>query len=215
MALECLGKVLLLLPQNCYTVIVLSPLPTSSNGLHAEVIAPAVTSGHTAIVLVQNGLNIEKPIISAFPSNIVISGISRMGSTELSPGQVFQQDHDSLILGAFRNPKLESEKEVAVAKQFTDLYNASGKASGQYEADVAFARWRKLVYNASSNSLRAITGMDTLRIKLARSPITELLLPVMLEIKNIARAAGVRLSADQEDTSFRPSMKQDIEKVSA
>ncbi|KAL1632542.1 hypothetical protein SLS58_011365 [Diplodia intermedia] len=187
----------------------------------AEIIAPAVTSGHTAIVLVQNGLNIEKPIISAFPSNIVISGISRMSSTELSPGHVFQQDHDILILGAFRNPNLESEKEVAAAKQFTDLYNASGKASGQYEADVAFARWRKLVYNASFNSLCAITGMDTSRIKLAGSPVTELLLPVMLEIKSIARAAGVRLPADQEDTSlsgdpidayFRPSMQQDIEK---
>ncbi|EOD51986.1 putative 2-dehydropantoate 2-reductase family protein [Neofusicoccum parvum UCRNP2] len=188
----------------------------------AEIIAPAVTPGHTAIVLVQNGLNIEKPIIAAFPSNIVISGISRMSSTELSAGKIFQQDHDILILGAFRNPNLELEKELEVAKRFTDLYNASGKASGQYEEDVAFARWRKLVYNASFNSICAITGMDTSRIKQAKSPVTELLLPVMLEIKSIARAAGVKLPADQEDTTlggdpidsyFRPSMQQDIEKV--
>lgn len=187
----------------------------------AEIIAPAVTPGHTAIVLVQNGLNIEKPIIAAFPSNIVISGISRMSSTELSVGKIFQQDHDILILGAFRNPNLELEKELEAAKRFTDLYNASGKASGQYEEDVAFARWRKLVYNASFNSICAITGMDTSRIKQAKSPVTELLLPVMLEIKSIARAAGVKLPADQEDTTlggdpidsyFRPSMQQDIEK---
>ncbi|EOO04467.1 putative 2-dehydropantoate 2-reductase family protein [Phaeoacremonium minimum UCRPA7] len=187
----------------------------------AEIIEPAVTPGHTAIVLVQNGLNIEKPLISAFPSNIVISGISRMSSAELSPGQIFHQDHDILIIGAFRNPNLELEKELAAAKEFSDLYNASGRATGEYYEDVAFMRWRKLVYNAAYNSLCAITGMDTSRLRLAESPVSELLLPVMMEIKSIARAAGVKLAPDQEDASlngdaidayFRPSMQQDIEK---
>lgn len=188
----------------------------------SEIIAPAVTPGHTAIVLVQNGLNIEKPVIAAFPSNIVISGISRMSSAELTPGQIFHQDHDILIIGAFRNPSLEQETELASAKHFAELYNASGKATGQYDEDVAFMRWRKLCYNASYNSLCAITGMDTSRLRLAGTPVHELLLPVILEIKSIARAAGVRLAADQEDASlagdaidayFRPSMQQDIEKV--
>lgn len=186
-----------------------------------EIIASAVTPGHTAIVLVQNGLNIEKPVIAAFPSNVVISGISRMSSAELSPGQIFHQDHDILIIGAFRNSNIEVQKELAVAKEFTDLYNASGKATGEYYEDVAFMRWRKLVYNASYNSLCAITGMDTTKLRLAESPVHELLLPVMMEIKSIARAAGVKLAPDQEDASlngdaidayFRPSMQQDIEK---
>ncbi|KAH8899045.1 2-dehydropantoate 2-reductase [Thozetella sp. PMI_491] len=187
----------------------------------SEIIAPAVTPGHTAIVLVQNGLNIEKPVIAAFPTNIVISGISRMSSAELGPGQIFHQDHDILIIGAFRNPNLDIEKELAAAKHFTDLYNASGKATGQYAEDVLFMRWRKLCYNASYNSLCAITGMDTSRLRLAKTPVTELLLPIMMEIKSIARAAGVMLAPDQEDASlngdaidayFRPSMQQDIEK---
>ncbi|KAH8168709.1 ketopantoate reductase panE/ApbA domain-containing protein [Sarocladium implicatum] len=187
----------------------------------AEIISPAVTPNYTAIVLVQNGLNIEKPLIAAFPGNIVISGISRMSSAELSPGKVFHQDHDILIIGAFRNPNLKIEDEQASAKHFCDLYNASGKATGQYEEDVAFMRWRKLVYNASWNSLCAITRMDTSKLRIAKFPITELVLPVMLEIKSISRAAGVKLAADQEDVSlagdaldayFRPSMQQDIEK---
>lgn len=188
----------------------------------AEIIAPAVTPGFTTIVLVQNGLNIEKPVFEAFPTNIVISGISRMSSAELRPGQIFHQDHDILIIGAFSNPNLDVEKQLAAANHFTTLYNASGKATGQYAEDVAFMRWRKLVYNASYNSLSAITGMDTSRLRLAKTPITELLLPIMMEIKSIARAAGVKLAADQEDVSlagdaidayFRPSMQQDIEKV--
>lgn len=188
----------------------------------ADIIAPAITAGHTAIVLVQNGINIEKPIIAAFPSNVAISGISRMSSAELAPGQIFHQDHDILIIGAFRNPNLELKTELKAAKHFADLYNAGGKATGQYDEDVTFMRWRKLVYNASFNSLCAITGMDTTKLRLSGSAVHELLLPVMLEIKNIARAAGVKLAPDQEEVSlagdaidayFRPSMQQDIEKV--
>ncbi|KAL3462166.1 ketopantoate reductase PanE/ApbA C terminal-domain-containing protein [Aspergillus heterothallicus] len=187
----------------------------------SEIIAPAVTSGRTAIVLVQNGINIEKPVVAAFPSNIVISGISRMSSAELRPAEIFHQDHDILIIGAFRNPNLEEEEERRAAKHFCDLYNASGKATGQYSEDVGFMRWRKLVYNASYNSLCAITKMDTSTIRFTGTATTELLLPVMLEVKSIARAAGYQLAADQEDASlngdasdayFRPSMQQDIEK---
>ncbi|KAL5342929.1 6-phosphogluconate dehydrogenase [Aspergillus crustosus] len=186
-----------------------------------EILAPAITPGHTAIVLVQNGLHIEKPVIAAFPSNIVISGISRMSSAELRPGEIFHQDHDILIIGAFRNPNLDAEAERRVAKHFSDLYNAAGKATGQYSEDVQFMRWRKLVYNASYNSLCAITGMDTSTLRFTGTAPTELVLPIMLEVKSIARAAGYQLAADQEDVSlngdapdayFRPSMQQDIEK---
>ncbi|KAL4883195.1 6-phosphogluconate dehydrogenase [Aspergillus karnatakaensis] len=186
-----------------------------------EIIAPAITPSHTAIVLVQNGINIEKPVIAAFPSNIVISGISRMSSAELRPAEIFHQDHDILIIGAFRNPNIDPEVERRAAKHFTELYNASGKATGQYAEDVGFMRWRKLVYNASYNSLCAITGMDTSTLRFTGTAPTELLLPVMLEVKSIARAAGYQLAADQEDVSlngdasdayFRPSMQQDVEK---
>lgn len=145
-----------------------------------------------------------------------------MSSSEVSPGEIFHQDHDILIIGAFRNPNLDIDKERAAAKAFSVLYNASGKADCQYEEDVLYMRWRKLVYNASFNSLCAITGLDTSRLRLAQHPVSELLLPVISEIKMIARAAGVKLAPDQEDLTlnadaidayFRPSMQQDIEKV--
>lgn len=187
-----------------------------------DVIAPAITAGLTAIVLVQNGLNIEKPLLNAFPRNVVISGIARMSSTETSPGNIFHQDKDLLIIGAFRNPNLEESAERAVAKRFADLYSAAGKSVGEYSDEVSWMRWRKLMYNACYNSLCTITGMDTTRFRVAKTPVTELLLPVMLEIKSIARASGVKLAANQEELSidgdaidayFKPSMLQDYEKV--
>lgn len=57
-----------------------------------EIIAPAVTAGHTTIVLLQNGLNIEKPLLVAFPMNPVLSGVSLIGAAETSPGVILHDD---------------------------------------------------------------------------------------------------------------------------
>ncbi|KAL6248792.1 hypothetical protein RBB50_003855 [Rhinocladiella similis] len=190
--------------------------PTVSN-----LITPAVTPGKTVIVLIQNGLNIEKPVIEKFPQNVVISGISRMSSTELRAATVFHQDHDTLLVGAFDNPNLDKQMQIDEAQKFVDLYSASGKPTVEHNPDVSFDRWKKLVYNASYNSVCTITGMDTTRLRFAKDPITELVLPIMMEIKSIARACGVRLAPDQEDISlagdkidayFSPSMLQDSRK---
>lgn len=153
------------------------------------IIHPAVTQSHSVIVLVQNGLKIEKPIISAFPRNPVISGISRMSSTELSHGEIFHQDPDILVIGPFDNPNIASSISVTAAKSFVDLYNATGKVTCVLEEDFAFIRWRKLVYDASFNSLCAITSIDTLKLQLTEFPVEELLRPAMKEIMAIAKAA--------------------------
>lgn len=189
----------------------------------ADIIAPAVTVGHSVIVLVQNGLGIEEPIFAAFPSNVCVSGIARMSSAELAPGVIFQQGHDVLVIGAFHNPNLSVDDENTAAKAFSDIYNASGKVEAQYGVsdDVAMMRWRKLIYNSSFNSICAITGMDVSRLRLSKFPIDGLVMPIMMEIKQIARAKGIKLLPNQEEILlesddltgyFRPSMQQDIEK---
>lgn len=73
----------------------------------AEVIAPAVTSGHTAILLLQNGLNIDRPVVKAFPSNPVLSGITVMGAKEHPKGTIEHKNYDiSYIVSSF--PSLHS-----------------------------------------------------------------------------------------------------------
>lgn len=62
----------------------------------ADIIEPAVTPGRTAIVLSQNGINIEKPVTHRFPSNPIISSISFIGATERS-----HDDPDVQTIGPF------------------------------------------------------------------------------------------------------------------
>ncbi|KAN0108203.1 2-dehydropantoate 2-reductase family [Hyaloscypha variabilis] len=187
----------------------------------AEIIAPAVTAGHTTIVLLQNGLNIERPLLAAFPTNPCLSGVSLIGATETSPGVILHDDRDRLIIGAFSNPNISLSISINSAQRFVELYSASGKVSCKYNENVGFVRWRKLVYNACYNSACAVTHMDTSRMRILKYPIDDVVRPLMLEIVTIAKAAGHELpesivedmiNCDPEDTYFKPSMQQDIEK---
>jgi len=172
--------------------------------------------------MLQNGLNIEKRLIFAFPTNAIISGVSLIGATETAPGVVLHDDGDKIIISPYQESGTSPEVSVKAAERFVELYAASGKVKCEYNENVGFVRWRKLVYNASYNGVCAITRMDTSSMRYAEFPIDELVRPIMLEICAIAKAAGFELpegvvegmiNADPADTWFKPSMQQDVEKV--
>ena len=189
-----------------------------------DIIEEVVTPGKTSILLLQNGLNIEKPIIAGFPQNIVLSGVSLISTTETQHGVIRHDLADDCKVGPFfgSGSKVEPEAAKTSARRLVDAYNACGKVNWEYDDDVPFTRWRKLVYNSSFNSVAAVTGMDTARMRMSEFVIDELILPIMLEIKAAAKATGIDLPDDIEqkiirvdptDTAFVPSMGQDAAKV--
>ncbi|KAF7547514.1 hypothetical protein G7Z17_g7677 [Cylindrodendrum hubeiense] len=186
-----------------------------------DLIAPAVVPGRTVIVLIQNGLNIEKPIFEKFPDNICLSGVSMIGSHEVSHGVIEHEYPDELILGAFHNPRLDEKQEEATAKQFVEMYAAGGKTTCTFAENVPYGRWRKLIYNACLNSICGLTGLDSGRIRLANDAVATLVRPAMEEIRAAAAAAGVQLEADICDFMIdldpltmylSPSMLVDVQK---
>ncbi|KAL3477794.1 ketopantoate reductase PanE/ApbA C terminal-domain-containing protein [Aspergillus californicus] len=189
----------------------------------ADLVAPVIIPGKTTIVLIQNGLNIEKPFFDKYPANICLSGVSLVGSHETAPGYIEHDDPDHLIIGAFQNPNLATEIQNATAREFVRIYGASGKTVCEYTGtdEVPFHRWRKLVYNACLNTVCAVTGLDTGRIRLAGDAADTLVRPVMREIVSAARACGVilpegieelMLGIDPVTIYLRPSMLEDVER---
>ncbi|PIG85795.1 hypothetical protein AARAC_011292, partial [Aspergillus arachidicola] len=168
------------------TTKVITDCPPST----ADLIKPVVTPGHTVIVLIQNGLNIEAPYFSAFPGNIVLSGISMIDSHEVAPGVIEHGSADDLVIGAFRNPNLDIAAEAAAAERFVGLYSAAGKTKCALGLDVGYSRWRKLIFNACLNSICALTGLDTGRIRLAGDAVEMLVRPAMEEIRAAAGSVG-------------------------
>jgi ketopantoate reductase len=110
-----------------------------------DLIESAVTPGVSAIVLLQNGLNIEKPIVDRFPDNIVLSGVSIISASEPKKGHIVHEFTDTSKVGAFPSVKVSKNKSDPSARRFVDLYNRCGKVNCEFDNDVLFTRWRKLV----------------------------------------------------------------------
>ncbi|KAJ6073405.1 6-phosphogluconate dehydrogenase [Penicillium canescens] len=190
--------------------------PTDFVAKLAPVIRP-----DTIIVLIQNGLNIERLYLTRYPKNIILSGISLTSAEEVRPGVVDQPTPDKITIGAFRNPNLDACVERQASEKFIKIYSAAGKTSCMYASDVAWDRWRKLIYNASFNPICAITGLDSGRVRLAGDSLFRLIQSAMTEIKAAAAACGHELPEDIAQTMidgdpiemyFLPSMLQDVRK---
>ena len=195
-----------------------------------ELVKPAVTRGKSVIVLIQNGVNIEKPLIEAFPENVVLSGISRMGANEPESGFIVEDDPDRLGIAPFKNPNLSDETQKEAAMEFVKLYSASGKAECTYDPNVQYARWRKLIYNCVWNPICALTDSDTGRLRLVAlnpnytdgDPIALLVRPAMNEVIAVAASISIELEPELVDvmietepveTFCAPSMLQDARKA--
>ena len=187
----------------------------------SDIIEPAVTPNTTAVVLLQNGLSIEKPLIERFPENAILSGVSLISASESPYGVILHEFNDVSKIGPFDGLRVIKQTAESQARRFVEIYNACGRVDCQYDDDVSFTRWRKLVYNSSFNSVSAILNMDVVRMRMTRYIIDDLVRPAMLEIMAPAKAAGVELPdgvddffirMDPPDDHFLPSMGQDSAK---
>ncbi|KAL4789445.1 ketopantoate reductase PanE/ApbA-domain-containing protein [Aspergillus venezuelensis] len=189
----------------------------------ADIIAPAVTPSKTAIILSQNGLNIEKPLIARFPTNPIISSVTYLGATQAPPGHILHDDPDVQKIGPFAGQDtLDPGIAEDAANRYIATYDPTNKLELTYDPDVLKARWRKLIYNASYNSVASLLFMDTPRMRASRHIIDDLIRPIMKEVIAAAEACGVSgfpsdmpekvIRGDPIDTAFKPSMCQDAEK---
>jgi 2-dehydropantoate 2-reductase len=181
-----------------------------------------VTPGLTVLVFLQNGLNIEKPFLSHFPHNVILSGVSQIDAHEIAPGVIEQKENDHLCISAFRNDLLNEDIQQKAAEQFVSIYGAGGRTSVHYEPDWERERWRKLVYNATLNPICALTGVNTGDLQVCGGALNHLVVPAMQEVVKIGRAVGVDLPKDiiektismyPVENKICPSMQKDMQKV--
>ena len=187
-----------------------------------DIIAPAISPGHTVIVLIQNGLNIEKPFVARFSRNIVLSGVSRIDAHEISSGVIEHKQRDLLHIGAFPLQSHSDEKLQSAAQHFVDVYGAGGKTTCLYVPDVGYDRWTKLVYNATFNPISALVGINTGELQMTDA-LDMLVIPAMREVVKVAEAAGYKLPEGIVEDTIRsnpvekritPSMMVDTQRVS-
>jgi 2-dehydropantoate 2-reductase len=166
----------------------------------AALIRPALAA-RTAIVLVQNGIDVEKEIAAAFPAHDLISGVAYAAVSREAPGEVVHHSSFTrLVLGSY-----PSGVSPAV-ERFAALIKAGGTSVRATPAIVG-ARWQKCAWNSVFNPISAIGGGLGTRDILASEPTTQFVREAIAEVCAIARAAGHPLAEDTPEQQISGTLR--------
>ena len=137
----------------------------------------------TAIVMLQNGINIEEPVAAAFPDNELISGLAFICVSRTEPGQINHQDYGRLVIGRYPSGISDS------VSLFADMLNRSG-VTCIIEEDIIAARWKKLIWNAPFNPISVLGGGANTIEMMKSEPTLHLARKVMEEVVLLAERTG-------------------------
>lgn len=175
-----------------------------------EDLAPAITPGHTAIVIIQNGVGSEEPFKQRYPENPVITCVAWTGAGLESPGVVVQNNADFMTMGSYySNSSSKTAGDEQAMKQFTELLD---KGNGHYEVvdNILEKRWEKVVWNAAWNSITAMAAYDVHNIVHSSPEAEPTLRRLMDEVIQVARAQGINISTGLTDDLFQNAMSRPV-----
>jgi 2-dehydropantoate 2-reductase len=188
----------------------------ATKAMHTEgaIAATAHAFAEGAVATVQNGVGNEEVV--ARHVERVIRGTTFPAGKILEPGVVQWDVKGDTTLGPF-------EPQPAAAAAIAQLADACTRGGMPTEAvaDARPAQWRKVIFNAATNPVGALTGLTHGRV-CERPDLRALVSALVDEGKAVAAAQGIVLDADPEeliDHAAKPevaydhkaSMLQDIE----
>ncbi|KAJ7132942.1 ketopantoate reductase PanE/ApbA C terminal-domain-containing protein [Mycena filopes] len=167
-----------------------------------EVIRPIIGLD-TVILLIQNGIGQEERLHKAFPSTTIITSAVYTGARLIEPGviQMFTRN-DSLILGVDWNPDIPKARQQAHMDALADIFVKSNAGIAVKE-DVRVDRWGKLIWNATWNSLTALTELRTSDFIKTSQTAETVARSMFSEVINIARAKGIEIPEDALSTNMK------------
>jgi 2-dehydropantoate 2-reductase len=180
----------------------------------AAVAATAHAFADGCVATVQNGLGNEEAI--ARHCERVIRGTTFPAGKLLEPGVVQWDVKGDTTFGPFE----EKPAPFAEVERLADACTRAGMPARAVQ-DARGPQWRKVIFNAATNPLGALTGLTHGRV-CERPDLRSLVTALVDEGKAVAGAQGIVLDADPEeliDYAARPevayghkaSMLQDVE----
>ncbi len=170
----------------------------------AAVAATAHAFAAGAVASVQNGVGNEEAIAPHVAR--VIRGTTFPAGKILGPGVVQWDVKGDTTFGPFE-PSPASREEI---ERLSDACTRAGMPTTAV-ADARPAQWRKVIFNAATNPIGALTGLTHGRI-CERPDLRALVSALVDEGKAVAAAQGIVLDADPEaliDHAARPDVAYD------
>ncbi len=188
----------------------------ATKAMHTEgaISATAHAFAAGAVATVQNGVGNEE-VLARYVAR-VIRGTTFPAGKILEPGVVQWDVKGDTTLGPFE-PQPADRDEIA---RLADACTRGGMPTAAV-TDARPAQWRKVIFNASTNPVGALTGLTHGRV-CERPDLRAVVSALVDEGKAVAGAQGITLDADPEeliDHAARPevayghkaSMLQDVE----
>jgi 2-dehydropantoate 2-reductase len=161
--------------------LVLIGLKAFANVHMADLVRPLV-GPQTALLTLQNGLGNEACLAEVFPSAQIMGGIAFLCANRGAPGTVRHLGEGRIRLGEYTGGLTPRAERIA------DLFSTAGIPC-EAVADLARARWEKLVWNIPFNGLCALTGQDVTEL-LAQGLIRSEIHALMSEVVAAGNAQG-------------------------
>ena len=188
----------------------------ATKAMHTEpaIAAAAHAFADGAVASVQNGVGNEEAIVRHVTR--VIRGTTFPAGKLLQPGVVQWDVKGETTLGPFE----PSPAPTHAIELLADACTRAGMPTSAVP-DARPAQWRKVIFNAATNPVGALTGLTHGRV-CERPDLRALVTALVDEGKAVAAAQGIELDADPEeliDHAARPdvaydhraSMLQDVE----
>jgi 2-dehydropantoate 2-reductase len=180
----------------------------------AAIEATAGAFANGSVCSVQNGVGNEEALAQHVER--VIRGTTFPAGRVVEPGHVQWDVKGDTTIGPFE----PSPAPTADVEQLADACTRGGMPT-QAVADARGPQWRKLIFNAATNPIGALTGLTHGRV-VEDAGLRRLVSELVDEGKAVAAAQGIELDADPEeliDHAARPdvaydhkaSMLQDVE----
>lgn len=150
---------------------------------------------NTRIVLIENGIDIERAVADAFPDNPLISCLAFIAVSRVAPGRIEHKAYGQLTMGAWPEGITDDCREIA------SLFEVGGINIKLSESVVA-ERWRKSLWNTPFNPLSVLAGgADTLTM-LDSEGGEALVRAMMAEVMAVAAADGHPMADDAIDKNI-------------
>ena len=188
----------------------------ATKAMHTEAALDATAHAFRdgAVCTVQNGVGNEEVIAQRVER--VIRGTTFPAGRIVEPGHVRWDVKGDTTIGPFE-PQPASQDEI---ERLADVCTRAGMPTKAL-LDARGAQWRKVIFNASTNPVGALTGLTHGRV-CEWEPLRRFVSGLVDEGKAVAAAQGIELDADPEeliDYAARPeiaydhkaSMLQDVE----
>jgi len=187
----------------------------ATKAMHTEsaIAATAHAFADGCVATVQNGLGNEETIAGHVER--VIRGTTFPAGKLLEPGHVQWDVKGDTTFGPY-----DERTPLAEVERLADACTRSGMPA-EAVADARGPQWRKVIFNASTNPVGALTGLTHGRV-CERPDLRTLVTGLVDEGKAVAAAQGIELDADPEELidhaarkdvayDHKASMLQDVE----